>query len=210
VTALIETIRVRQGRAPLWPLHVARLTASCQALGLPIPDNLAPPGGGQERVHRLEVTESGVNVSQRGPGPTSPIRLITASVTHPGYPHKTTDRGPFDAALVEAHRAGADDGILLTAEGLVAEASIWALFWWEGTHLAAPAMDLRILPSIARARVADLAGGILERRVAPREIGGLPIFVANAVRGVVAVDAWDGQSVPVRLETARLARRFWP
>jgi branched-subunit amino acid aminotransferase/4-amino-4-deoxychorismate lyase len=30
---LIETVRVRNGVAPLWELHLQRLVASCRALG---------------------------------------------------------------------------------------------------------------------------------------------------------------------------------
>ena len=37
---LIETIRVRQGAAPLWYLHLRRLAVSCKALGIPLPGEL--------------------------------------------------------------------------------------------------------------------------------------------------------------------------
>ena len=41
-------------------------------------------------------------------------------------------------------------------------------------------------------------------------IGGKPLFVANSVRGVVAVATLDGVEVPRAEETAALAERFWP
>ena len=37
---LIETVRLRNGAAPLWYLHVRRLATSCRALGVPIPTDL--------------------------------------------------------------------------------------------------------------------------------------------------------------------------
>ena len=34
---LIETVRIRDGVAPLWYLHLRRLAESCRALGIPLP-----------------------------------------------------------------------------------------------------------------------------------------------------------------------------
>jgi len=57
---LIETVRLRNGAAPLWYLHVRRLTTSCRALGVPIPTELIPPEGGADRVQRLLVSRRGL------------------------------------------------------------------------------------------------------------------------------------------------------
>ena len=40
---LIETVRIRNGAAPLWYLHVRRLATSCRALGVPIPRSCPRP-----------------------------------------------------------------------------------------------------------------------------------------------------------------------
>ena len=42
---LIETVRLRNGAAPLWYLHVRRLATSCRALGVPIPGGAADARG---------------------------------------------------------------------------------------------------------------------------------------------------------------------
>ena len=55
IPALIETIRIRNGVAPLWYLHLRRLATSCRALGVPLPLELRRPSGGPDRVVRLEV-----------------------------------------------------------------------------------------------------------------------------------------------------------
>src|SRR5919108_1562357 len=99
---LIETIRIRDGAAPLWYLHLRRLVASCRALGVPLPRELITPAGGDDRVYRLEVGMRGVEVSERPVGSTAPVRLIVSRVMHRPYPHKTTDRAQFDEALAEA------------------------------------------------------------------------------------------------------------
>ncbi len=205
---LIETVRVRGGEAPLWGLHLRRLLRSCRALGIPFPAEFEVPSGGPDRVHRLEVSARGVSVSEREVGPVAPVHLITSRVVHRPYPHKTTERAQFDQAQAEARRAGADDALLLNAGGFVAEASIWGLFWWEGDRLCAPALDLGVLPGVARERLGELVA-ITERRVPRAALEGRPIFVANAARGVVEVATLDRVPVPQVAGTQALRERFW-
>ena len=208
--ALIETVRVRGGTAPLWRLHLHRLHASCRALAIPYPSSLAAPNGGEDRMVRFEVDAAGVRVTERAVGPISPIQVITSPVGYRPYPHKTTDRAQFDETLAAAKAKGASDGVLLTPEGLVAEAAIFALLWWEDDHLCGPALDLGILPSVGRARLRELAGGITERRLRPADLAGSPLFAVNAARGVVPIAAWDGRAVASTPRTQELAAAFWP
>jgi len=207
--SLIETVRIRNGVAPLWYLHLRRLASSCKALGVPLPGELPTPSGGSDRIHRLEVDPHGLEVSQRPVGSNEPVSLVLARVTHRPYPHKTTERAQFDRAIEEARSAGADDAVLLSDGGHVAECAIWGLFWWEGNRLCAPPLSLGILPGVARARLEELTGGIAERRVRPEEITGRGVFVANAARGVVPVASFQGRPVPQDSGTARLSASFW-
>lgn len=208
--ALIETIRLQNGVAPLWHLHLRRLVTSCRALGIPFPGSFEVPSGGSDRVHRIKVGARGVSVTQREVGPDDPVRLFTSSVPHPGYPHKTTERTAFEKARVEARRAGADDALLLTDAGLVAEATIWCLYWWEGDRVAAPSLELGILPGVSRMRIEELAGPLLTRRLTRGDLGGCSLFLSNAVRGIVEVAALDGVPVPRHAGTQGLRARFWP
>ena len=207
--SLIETVRIRNGVAPLWYLHLRRLAASCRALGVPLPGDLPTPSDGLDRVHRLEVGPRGPEVTERPVGADTPVSLITARVEHRPYPHKTTGREQFDRALEEARAAGADDAVLLSGGGHVAECAIWSIFWWEGDCLCAPPLDLGILPGVARARLVELTGGLTERRVEPEEIVGRSLLVANAVRGVVPVASFHGRPVPQDPGTSRLSSSFW-
>ena len=206
---LIETVRVRSGVAPLWGLHLRRLLRSCRELGVPFPLEFTVPAGGSDRVHRLEVTAAGVEVSERPVGPLTPVRLITSRSTHRPYPHKTTERGVFERALAEARAVGADDALLLAEGGWVAETGIWSLFWWEGERLCAPPYALGVLTGVARARISEMVG-IDERRVDRRGLTGRALFLANAVRGIVEVAALDGVPSPGSAATQALAARFWP
>ena len=207
---LIETVRLRNGAAPLWYLHVRRLATSCRALGVPIPVDLPTPEGGADRVHRLLVSRRGVVAGERPVGSMAPVRLITSKVVHRPYPHKLVDRERFDRALADAKAMGADDGLLLTVGGQVAETAIWGFFWWEDGRVAAAPLELGVLPGVARARIAEIVGEIVERKATLEEIRGRSLFVANAVRGVVPVATLDGVSVPEAAETEALASRFWP
>jgi para-aminobenzoate synthetase/4-amino-4-deoxychorismate lyase len=134
---------------------------------------------------------------------------VTARVVHRPYPHKTTERAQFDRALEEARAAGADDAVLLTEGGHVAECAIWGLFWWEGDRLCAPPLRLGILPGVARARLEELTGRIDERRVEPDRLEGRSLFVANSARGVVPVASFRGRPVRQNAGTARLSGSFW-
>src|SRR5207249_7906698 len=81
--------------------------------------------------------------------------VITASEPHQAYPHKTTERDCFTDAGKEAEVAEADDALLVTHEGWVAEGTVWTVFWWDGDTLRTPALEVGILPGIGRARVLE-------------------------------------------------------
>ena len=206
---LIETVRVRGGLAPLWAHHVARLFACCRPAAVEPPRSLTAPAGGPDRIHRLVVSARGIEASERAVGSLEPVRLVTSEVRHEPYPCKTTDRAQFDRARAAAEAAGADDAILLTAGGWVAETAIWGLYWWEDGRLAGPPMDFGILDSVARRRLGEISGGIAERRATSRQISEAGAFVANAARGVVPVASVDGRVVVFSRETAVVAGAFW-
>jgi branched-subunit amino acid aminotransferase/4-amino-4-deoxychorismate lyase len=208
--ALIEAIRIRNGAAPLWYLHLRRLAVSCKELGIPLPGELPTPEGGPDRVYRLEVGMRGVQVSERLVGSTTPVKLMISGVAHHPYSHKTADRAQFDRSLDAARAAGMDDGLLLTPGGFVAETAIYSVLWWEDGKLCAPAFDLGVLPGVGRARLTELVGQVEERHSNLIEIQGLPLFLVNSVRGIVKVMTLDGDSVPDSRETDALAARFWP
>jgi branched-subunit amino acid aminotransferase/4-amino-4-deoxychorismate lyase len=208
--ALIETMRIRNGLAPLWYLHIRRLATSCKALGIPLPGELPPPEGGLDRTVRWEVGMRGVQESERLVEPVESVKLIISRIAHHPYPHKTTERAQFDRARDKARGAEADDALLLTPGGYLAETAIWSVFWWEGGKLCAPAMELGILPGVGRARITELAGPIEERRATWSEVRGLPLFLANAVRGVAKVSAVQDDPVPSARQTDELAAQFWP
>ncbi|MGH7537356.1 MAG: aminotransferase class IV [Gemmatimonadales bacterium] len=211
---VLETIRVRNGRAPLLDRHAARLEAACRALQLPPPREplarlLASRLGTEDGVVRVTVDSGGTSETSRPVPPIGPIAAIVARTRHTPYPFKVTDRAPFAAAHAEARAAGADDALLLTPAGLVAEGTVWTIFWWDGDRLATPPLALGVLPGVGRARVLELEPTV-ERACRPRDLVGRSLFATNAVRGVVSISRLDDRSVPEDARTVRLAKGFWP
>ena len=210
-SALLETVRVRHGRAPLWPLHVDRLRRSASALGYSLPDVLEPPGGGADRICRFEYLSRGrVRLTERGVEELAGVRLRSSPVPHRGYRHKTSDREWLDAARLNAAAEGADDVLLLSEGGFVAESSIWSLFWWDEGTLTAPPLDLGILPGVARVRLGELVGPLREARLPGPELAARGGFAANAARGVVPISELDGRQVVPHPGTETLREAFWP
>src|SRR5213083_3753738 len=170
-------MRVREGRIPFLERHLARLERSLRELGLPRPTRdvaalVRPFAGADEAVLRVEVCDGRATVTVRELPALEPPAVITASEQHQPYPHKTTDRDAFVDAAAEAEVAEADDALLVTHEGWVAEGTAWTLFWWDGDALRTPALELGILPGIGRARVLELVQRVVQGRYPAQELAG--------------------------------------
>jgi len=212
--SLIETMRVREGRIPFLDRHLARLQASLEVLGLPRPNRdivkLARPFAEMgEAMLRVEVDGGRVTVTVRDLPLLDPPAVITAAEPHVAYPHKTSGRDCFTEAAGEAEVAEADDALLVTREGLVAEGTVWNVFWWERDGVRTPALSVGVLPGIGRARLLELMPGA-EATARRAELDGKSLFLVNAVRGPIAIASLDGVTVPADPRTLELARRFWP
>lgn len=211
---LIETMRVREGRIPWLERHLARLRASLAALGGPRPhedlgDLVRFAVGHGDRVVRLQLTDGHAEITTRDVNPEQAISVVVSDEVHEPYPHKTTQREQFGRALANARRIGANDAVLLTAEGVVAEGTAWNLFWWDGGMLCTPAVDIGILPGLGRRRIMELTD-VREERVPAKALAGRSLFIVNAVRGVVEVGMFEGAPVPRDSRTAELVSGFWP
>ncbi|HEX6645297.1 MAG TPA: aminotransferase class IV, partial [Gemmatimonadales bacterium] len=91
-----------------------------------------------------------------------------------------------------------------------AEGTVSTVLWWEGDRVAGPPLALGILPSVARARIVEIAGPIVERRLPPDDLTGRPFFLANAARGIMEVATWQGERVAPETRTEALRTAFWP
>ncbi len=203
LVGLTEMMRVYRGTLPLLDGHMARLHDACIRLDLlaPPPDireeaeghGLRPPA---DRVVRIQWDGGAIVWDDRDLPADGAIRLALVREPHTGYPVKSTDRAMFERAAAEAGRKGADEPLLCTEEGWVAESPRFALAWFEGEAICLPALDLGILPSVGRARLMDVAADagldVQEVRCTPDALVGKPLVLVNAVQGVCEVAALNG------------------
>lgn len=211
---LIETIRAREGRVPWLGRHMARLRASVNALSLTAPssdiaDLARIAAGSGERVVRLELRNGHVEISTRDVAEQRPVAIVVSDELYRPYPHKTTRREQFGRSLANARRSGADDAVLVSADGYVTEGTAWNLFWWSNGKLYTPAEELGILPGIGRSRIMELTD-VHEDRVPVSALVGRSLFLVNAVRGVVSISRLQGEPVPSDPRTDELSASFWP
>ena len=101
-------------------------------------------------------------------------------------------------ARAEAEDSGADDGLLLTAEGHVAETTSANVFWVLNGAVSTTPSSAGVLPGVTRAAVLELCSALgiptsedLITLEALREADG--VFVTLASLGVVEVVELDGQ-----------------
>ncbi|GAB2620079.1 hypothetical protein GCM10027168_60180 [Streptomyces capparidis] len=114
--------------------------------------------------------------------------------------HKGPDLAALGAVRRRAADAGADEALLVTADGLVLEAANSSLLWWEGDALCRPAADLPTLPGVTASLLTGHATRtgieVRARRRRLPDLAGLEVWVTNALHGLRPVTAWTGTSLP--------------
>ncbi|MGF1645393.1 MAG: aminotransferase class IV [Kineosporiaceae bacterium] len=116
------------------------------------------------------------------------------------------------AALREAARRGADDAVLLAADGTVLEAPTATVLWWAGDRLTTtPVAGTGVLPGttqqalFAAATAAGLATGY-DTVTVDGLVAADAVWLASSVRGLTPVHSVDGRAVATRPDlTALLA-----
>jgi branched-subunit amino acid aminotransferase/4-amino-4-deoxychorismate lyase len=204
--APFETMGAAHGRVPLWSDHVARLAAAAARLQLTAPSfaglpaaaaTLLQQNGHGDGVLRLALVPTAAGVvrvmTTRARSPVKVVQLLPTVVARPDAAPpgdlKAEPRGYYDLVRQQAQDGGADDGIVVARDGAVLETALGNLWLRLEGGWVTPALDGRVLPGIARARLLAAARGagrpIAERRC---ELGDLHRATAlahsNAVHGV--------------------------
>lgn len=126
--------------------------------------------------------------------------------THAGRDPRTAPRfkGPDLEAMTrlrtQAQHHGADEAVLLSPEGFVAEGSTTSLAWWRGDTLCVPSADIERIDGVTIRSVLTLAAAlgldVLHESVMPAELDGLEVWALNALHGIRIVTSWvDGPAV---------------
>jgi len=221
---VFETMLVVAGRAVELDAHLGRLSASVEALyasAVPaqaralVLDRAAEIEHGKLRLTavppRRRLTTREVEEPPRGSDPTLEIEAeeVDVGAVFPGVDRGTSLRSAVVAGGLGEHkwadrdlldRLAADSAgelpLLLDSDGAALEASRASVFAVVGDRLLTPPTDGRILPSIARQQVIEVASaaGIetSEERLGLADLLAGEVFLTGSVRGVEPARALDG------------------
>lgn len=111
----------------------------------------------------------------------------------------------------QAQQHGADEAVILSPEGFVAEGSTTCLAWWAGDALCVPSIELPRIDSVTLRSVLALAAAtgvdVLHDTVTPESLEGCEVWALNALHGIRIVTEWvDGPAtaeLPGRLDAWR-------
>jgi branched-chain amino acid aminotransferase len=137
------------------------------------------------------------------------LHLVSSSVRrdpqNPLAMLKTTSRADYVFARLEARRAGADDALFMTIDGLISEATSANIFLVRTTagdvaELATPALDCAILPGTTRSWLLGWAERVglrpAEAWLTPRDLATADeAFVSSSVAGILPVTRFDGRDI---------------
>lgn len=206
--SLIETLRWEPGIGFVrLERHVARLTDSAAALGLPGAEKaeaaLAVACAGFEtplRV-RLELFVDGrIDVQTAAFAPLAPDatwRLAIAETrlasTDLLLRHKTSRRALYAAARAEFPANEADEVILLNERSELCEGTITSLFLDDGSGiLKTPPLAAGLLAGVLRAELVE-SGKAVEVILRPGDLSKGEIFVGNSLRGLIRAGLSQGK-----------------
>lgn len=206
--ALIETLRVDNGRCELLQAHRERMAASAQELGFDWDEAefarvaaaaLAEAAAGVWRL-RLILDDNGLRAECT---PLAPLPAGQKVALHPQRlpmrdflrRHKVSARAFYDNVWQTAAAQGAFDGVVLNEAGQVLEGGRSSIFIRLDGQWHTPPLTLDILPGVMRAQILRHperylgAGGVNESVFTTQELDAAEkIILVNALRGVVAVD----------------------
>jgi branched-chain amino acid aminotransferase len=117
-------------------------------------------------------------------------------------------------AHLEAEEAGADDALLLTADGDVAEGPTWNFFWRKGQVIRTAALEGGVLEGVTRRIIMHLAreaGYQIEEGLWPPAdvLEADEAFASMTSVGVVPIRSLDGRAFPADDCSALLQRKYW-
>jgi para-aminobenzoate synthetase / 4-amino-4-deoxychorismate lyase len=231
---IFETLLVVDGRPVELDAHLDRLAASIGALygaaaatdpreeieerarGLALGRLRATLAPGSDGRLTTEIVTAEVDPAVVFPGLERAVGVHTVLLEGGLGAHKWVDRALIEET--EARLPADAVAVLVDHGGAVLEALRANVFAVHGETLATPPADGRILPGIARRRVAKAAQAAgLELRETELTVGDLmaadEVFLAGSVRGVEPVKAVDGVELALRNDAgARIGaelRRAW-
>ncbi|HUP20075.1 MAG TPA: aminotransferase class IV [Gemmatimonadota bacterium] len=237
--AVYESLKVQSRRALFLEAHLERLSGSAAALGIPdlwdaaearhaigallsragLSDATArlyltagPPGGAPVRIARVEPPPPWAEPGQ------PPWRIVThPERVVPYLPRvKHVSRLAHARARRAAREQGADDALLVHADGWALEGTASNVFFFEADTLHTPGLDCGVLAGITRDAILDLAPRcgffVVEGRYPPEVVAASDecflSFTSAGVRPVASLDGTDFPGGAPGPRTARLSEAY--
>jgi len=181
---VFETLRVYRGVPFAWTRHLTRLRASCDGLGLELPDATALREAADAVLRANELTEARLRItvtggvappgSGRGDGPPSafilafPIELVAPSVDVVIAPWTRNEHGALVGlktisyaanvrALAYAREKGASEAVFANTKGDLCEATGSNVFLVRDGALTTPPPSAGCLSGVTRALLLELS-----------------------------------------------------
>jgi len=221
---LFETLRVIDGRVPLWSRHEARLRHGGERLRLPLPDTdalhdevLRLSEGLDDAVARITLTR-GTGMRGYAP-PASPVPTVVVSVAALALDRRLHDEGivvrvcdtrlaeqPLLAGLKHLNRleqvmaraewddSAINEGLMLDMAGHVVCATAANLFAVFDGKLVTPPVDRCGVAGVARAEILAVRDVAEARMNLARLVEADEVFLTSAVRGMLPVRVFATRS----------------
>ncbi|MEN2993110.1 MAG: aminotransferase class IV [Bacteroidia bacterium] len=225
-----ETLHLRRGRVLFAHWHKARFEEALRVLALVPPlsveaifEAVAQHGGTYEAARAKIVVFRqgegayappttaaglylGVFPQAVWPFPLGPAQRLVLFPTACMYPapwqtFKTLSATAYVQAAAYAQRCGADDALLLTTSGFLAETSRANLFFYDGACLHTPALETGCVKGILRTvllELADKLGLKVEEGFYPLEAlwKAQEVFTTNVIQGIAPVGQLESHTYP--------------
>lgn len=198
--APFETMGAHSGAVPLWDRHLARLRGTAERLGLAFEPggelraaatDVLLKNGHADGVLRLALVTDDAGerpprtvLAARARSPIRTVKLLPTVAERPADAPpadvKAEPRRFYDLVRNQAQDGGADDGIVVGADGALLETALGNLWLRLGGVWCTPPLDGRVLPGVARALLLERApaAGL---RVEQRPVTLADLYSAEAV-----------------------------
>ncbi len=217
-----DSFLVRNGRVRALERHFARFQSSIQDQQtqgeltqffaslkgiIPLEGDWFPR---MEYRDQLPVGERLVLRVREAPERTESLTLWTSDEPDPRkhYRVKGPDLSIGQQIRRRANLSGADEAVLLSDSGHIADGALSAIVWWRDDVLFGPDETTNWLPSITRELVFELANQAgyktASERAKPTDLTGCEVWSLSSLQGIRYATAWDG----IELAPPRFASSF--
>jgi branched-subunit amino acid aminotransferase/4-amino-4-deoxychorismate lyase len=217
-----DSFLVRSGRVRALERHFARFGSSIQdqqtqgelACYFDALKDIIPKQGDwfprMEYRDQLPLGERLVFRIREAPERSESLTLWTSDEPDPRrqYRIKGPDLSIGQQIRRRANLSGADEAVLLSESGHIADGALSAIVWWRDEVLLGPDDSTNWLPSITRELVFELANQAgyktATERARPADLAGCEVWSLSSLQGIRYATAWDG----IELAPARFASSF--